>query len=60
MFKNKLNDEIISLTQGSLVSNITTDTRVEVLATILSNTANHAIPKTIPKKIIFKHTPKAW
>jgi hypothetical protein len=60
MFQNKLNDEITSLSQKSCISNVTADTHVEVSASLLINTANHAIPKTPPRKIIHKHAPKAW
>ena len=60
MFKNKLNDEIFSLPQESYISLVTADTHAEVLASILTNTANHAIPKTTPRKTIPQYTPKAW
>ena len=60
MVKNKLNDEIPSLTQESHTSLVTADTHAEVMTSILTNTANHAISKTTPRKTSLKHTPKAW
>jgi hypothetical protein len=60
MFQNKLNDEITSFTQNSCISNATADTHAEVLASLLINTANHAIPRTTPRKTFPKHIPKAW
>ena len=52
MFKNKLNDEILSFTQNSHTSVATADTHAEVMTSILTNTANQAIPRTSPKKTI--------
>jgi len=60
MFKNKLNDEILSHTQGSYISTIIADTDVEVLASILTNAANLTIPKTTPGKITPEYTSKTW
>ena len=60
MFQNKLNDEITSFTQNSCILNSTADTHAEALASILINTANHAIPRTTLRKTFPKHTPKAW
>jgi hypothetical protein len=53
-------DEITSFTQNSCILNATADTCAEVLAFILINRANHAIPRTTPRKTFPKHTPKAW
>ena len=59
-FKNKINGKISSLTQKSHTSFVTADTHAEVMTSILTNTANDAIPKTTPRKTIPKQTPRAW
>ena len=46
--------------QKSHTSVVTADTYAEGMTSILTNTANQAIPKTSPRKTIPKHTPKAW
>ncbi|KAK2708707.1 hypothetical protein QYM36_014346 [Artemia franciscana] len=60
MFRNKLNEEVLSLTQKSHTSVVTADTCAEAMTSILTNAANQAIPRTSPRKTIPKHTPKAW
>ena len=60
MFRNKVNDEILSLAQESHTSVVTADTHAEVMTSILTNTADRAIPKTTPKETIPKQTAKAW
>ena len=60
VFRNELNEKILSLTQKSHTSVVTADTYAEAMTSILTNTANHAIPKTSPRKTIPKHTTKAW
>ena len=59
IFRKKLNDEILSFAQNSHTSVVTVDTHAKVMTSILTNTANHAILKTSPRKTIPKHAPKA-
>ncbi|KAK2702211.1 hypothetical protein QYM36_019178, partial [Artemia franciscana] len=60
MFRNKLNEDVLSLTLKSHTSVVTADTCAEAMTSILTNAANQAIPRTSPRKTIPKHTPKAW
>ena len=55
MFRNKLNDKILNLNQESNTSVVTADTHAEVVTSILTHTANHAIPKTTLPNSLLKH-----